>query len=49
MSKKGERYYFGNFIACAAYAKKAAVMLEETLSSFDVKALPGKIEQMHTV
>lgn len=49
MSKKGERYYFDNFIACAACAKKAAVMLEETLSSFDVKALPGKIEQMHTV
>lgn len=49
MSKKGERFYFDNFIACAACACRAAALLEETLGGFDVKNLPGKIEQMHVI
>ncbi len=49
MSKKGEQFYFDNFIECAACACKAATLLEETLGGFDIKSLPGKIEQMHTI
>ena len=49
MAKKNERYYFDNFIACAECARRAAALLDETLGSFDVKALPGKIDQMHEI
>lgn len=49
MSKKGERFYFDNFMNCAACACRAAGLLEETLGSFNVKNLPGSIEQMHVI
>ncbi len=47
MSKKQDSYYFQNFIACADYSCKAAHLLKDTMSHFDVKSLPDKLDEMH--
>ncbi len=47
MSKKQDSFYFQNFIDCADYSCKAAHLLKDTMSHFDVDHLPERQAQMH--
>ncbi len=49
MAKKGDEFYFENFIACAGCACRAAQMLEEVLVNFDAASLPKKLEALHEI
>lgn len=49
MAKKSDKLFFDNFVDCAACACRAAVMLDEILGSYDPRALPKLVEQMHLI
>lgn len=49
MSRKADRFYFENFIACADCACGAASYLEACLSRFDPEELPEKLTGIHEV
>ncbi len=47
MSKKQDSFYFQNFIDCADYSCRAAYLLKETMSSFDVASLSQRLDEIH--
>ena len=44
MSKKQDAIYFDNFIECAGYASKAALMLKDIFRNFDPAKIPEWME-----
>ena len=49
MAKKGDRYYFDNFIACVECSQRAAVLLGETLKNYSKADMTKKREQIHEI
>ncbi len=49
MAKKGDRYYFDNFIACVECSLRAATLLSETLKQYSKAELANKREQIHEI
>ncbi len=49
MAKKGDRYYFDNFIACVECSQRAAKLLEETLKNYSKDEMAKKREQIHEI
>ena len=49
MAKKGDRYYFDNFIGCVECSHRAAMMLGETLKNYSKADLAKKREQIHEI
>lgn len=49
MAKKGDRYYFDNFIACVECSQRAAVLLGETLKNYSKADLTKKRGQIHEI
>ena len=44
---KGDKFYYENFAACAALAKKAADYLVECLENYDADKIEKMLEEMH--
>lgn len=44
---KGDKFYFENFAACTALAKKAAAYLVECLENYDAGNIEKMLEEMH--
>ena len=49
MTKKGDRYYFDNFIACVECSLRAAMLLGETLKNYSKAEIEKKREQIHEI
>ena len=49
MSKKQDAIYFDNFIECAGFASKAALMLKDIFRSFDPARMPQWMDQIHDI
>lgn len=49
MAKKGDRYYFDNFIACVECSQRAATLLGETLKNYSKADMAKKREQIHEI
>ncbi|MBP3618710.1 MAG: DUF47 domain-containing protein [Lachnospiraceae bacterium] len=49
MAKKGDRYYFDNFIACVECSQRAATLLGETLKNYSKEDMAKKREQIHEI
>ena len=49
MSKKQDAIYFDNFIECAGYASKAALMLKDIFRNFDPAKMPEWMDQIHSI
>ncbi len=49
MAKKGDRYYFDNFIACVECSHRAATLLSETLKQYSKADMAKKREQIHEI
>ena len=49
MAKKGDRYYFDNFIACVECSCRAAALLGETLKHYSKEDMAKKREQIHEI
>jgi len=49
MAKKGDRYYFDNFIACVECSHRAAMLLGETLKNYSKADMTKKREQIHEI
>ena len=49
MSKKQDAIYFDNFIECAGFASKAALMLKDIFRSFDPARMPQWMDQIHEI
>lgn len=49
MAKKGDRYYFDNFIECVECSCRAAMLLKETLGSYSKDEMAKKREQIHDI
>ena len=49
MAKKGDRYYFDNFIACVECSHRAATLLGETLKNYSKADMAKKREQIHEI
>lgn len=49
MAKKGDRYYFDNFIACAGCSCRAAELLGETLKRYSREELSKRRERIHEI
>jgi len=49
MAKKGDRYYFDNFIACVECSCRAATLLGETLKHYSKADMAKKREQIHEI
>ena len=49
MSKKQDDIYFDNFIECAGFASKAALMLKDIFRSFDPARMPQWMDQIHDI
>lgn len=49
MAKKGDRYYFDNFIACVECSRRAATLLGETLKNYSKEDMAKKREQIHEI
>ncbi len=49
MAKKGDRYYFDNFIACVECSCRAAELLGETLKKYSKADMASKREQIHEI
>lgn len=49
MAKKGNDFFFNNFIKCTEYACKASRMLEDILTNFDRSGLSSKLDEVHEV
>ncbi len=49
MAKKGDRYYFDNFIACVECSRRAATLLGETLKNYSKADIAKKREQIHEI
>ena len=49
MAKKGDRYYFDNFIACVECSHRAAMLLSETLKKYSKADMAKKREQIHEI
>ena len=49
MAKKGDRYYFDNFIACVECSRRAATLLGETLQNYSKEEMTKKREQIHEI
>ncbi|MBQ9743500.1 MAG: DUF47 family protein [Clostridia bacterium] len=45
---KGDKFYFENYMECAALAKNAANYLVECLENYDASNIEMMLEQMHT-
>lgn len=45
---KGDKFYFENYVACAALARNAAAYLVECLEQYDPAQLESMLEKMHT-
>ena len=46
---RGDSFYFDNFVECADYSCKAAVMLEEILKNYGAGSFDGHIEKIHAI
>ena len=44
---KGDKFYFDNYLACAALAKKAAAYLVECLENYDPDNIETMLREMH--
>ena len=49
MAKKGDRYYFDNFVACVKCSQRAATLLGETLKNYSKEDMGKKREQIHEI
>ena len=49
MAKKGDRYYFDNFVACVECSQRAATLLGETLKNYSKEDMGKKREQIHEI
>ena len=49
MAKKGDRYYFDNFIACVECSCRAAALLGDTLKNYSKEEMAKKREQIHEI
>ncbi len=49
MAKKGDRYYFDNFVACVECSHRAAVLLGDTLKHYSKTDMTKKREQIHEI
>lgn len=49
MAKKGDRYYFDNFIACVECSCRAAALLGDTLKNYSKDEMAKKREQIHEI
>ncbi len=49
MAKKGDRYYFDNFIACVECSQRAATLLGESLKHYSKADMAKKQEQIHKI
>ena len=49
MAKKGDYKFYEAFVNCADKACRAAAMLNEALTDFDVASLPRRMDEMHAV
>ena len=49
MAKKGDRYYFENFIACVECSHRAATLVGETLKNYSKADMAKKREQIHEI
>lgn len=46
---KGDKFYFENFVACAALSKKAAEYLVECLETYDPSKIEDILRKMHEI
>lgn len=49
LSKKQDAFYFETFIACADYSCQAARLLAQTMEQFDIKRVPEKLAEIHSI
>ncbi len=49
MAKKGDRYYFENFVMCADCSYRAAQLLGETLKGYSRETLAERRKQIHEI
>ena len=49
MAKKGDRYYFDNFIACVECSLRAATLLGEILKNYSKEDMAKKREEIHEI
>lgn len=46
---KGDKFYFENFVSCAALSKKAAMYLVECLENYDLENMETMLKSMHEI
>lgn len=49
MAKKGDRYYFDNFIGCVECSCRAATLLLDTLTNYSKEGMGKKREEIHEI
>ena len=49
MSKTQDAFYFEAFIECADYSCQAAKLLAQAMEQFDIRNVPKKLEEIHTI